>query len=193
MPEPQLLPIMLSRHTAHVVLRGLGLLVLCFAPAMAAPEVGNDAWTGRFPHTVEEARGRARLLHETVHGVLQVVHRDFFDPDERDSIPSDTLEEVFEVVEEYHGVNLRWLGVNAKTMDVEHEPKDQFERDAVKALASGDEAFERLERGRYRYAGAIQLHNQCLKCHVPNRTSLEDRTAGLVISMEVKSGDERKK
>ena len=30
---------------------------------------------------------------------------------------------------------------------------------------------------------AIHVGNQCLKCHVPQRTSLEDRKAAVVISM----------
>ena len=33
------------------------------------------------------------------------------------------------------------------------------------------------------YAGKVVLGNSCLKCHVPDRTSLEDRKAALVITM----------
>ena len=88
-------------------------------------EQGNDAKdaTDNLPTTVEEARGRARLLQETR---------------------------------------------------------------AVKVLSSGEKEYEAVENDRYRHAGAIRLHNVCLKCHVPNRTSLEDRAAGLVISMPIK-------
>lgn len=141
--------------------------------------------TATRPGTVEEARGRARLLHESFHGALQVMHRDFFDPDDRDRIPSATLEDVFEALARQFDVRLRWLGVNAKTMDVDHEPQDQFEEEAVTALASGQGEFEKVENGLYRFAGAIELQNQCLKCHVPMRTSLHSRTAGLVISMRL--------
>ncbi len=137
------------------------------------------------PTTVEEARGRARLLHESISGSLQLMHRDYFDPDDRDRIPSATLEEMFEAMNESFGVKLRWLGVNARTMDVDHEPQDQFERDAVAVLAKGKDEFERMEGKDYRFAGAIQLHNTCLKCHVPNRRSMEDRTAGLLIRMSL--------
>ena len=34
-------------------------------------------------------------------------------------------------------------------------------------------------------AAPITLTNHCLKCHVPDRKSTEDRTAGLIISMPV--------
>ena len=167
----------------------LSLLIFPLAIATASEPRSDDSGpaVASPPSTVEEARSRARLLHETVHGVLQVVHRDFFRPDERDMIPSNSMEEVFETLKEYQGVELRWLGVNAKIMDSDHEAQNEFEKEAVKALASGEEEFEAVEKGRYRFAGAIQLHNQCLKCHVPFRTSLEDRTAGLVINMSLKT------
>ena len=134
--------------------------------------------------TVQEARSRARLLHETLHGTLQVMHRDFFDPDEMDKIPSASLEDVFKELARKQGVKAHWLGVDGQTMNIEHLPQDDFEREAVKAISSGKKEFEAVEGNRYRHAGAIVLHNVCLKCHVPNRSSLEDRAAGLVISMK---------
>ena len=162
---------------------GLGLGSLSFAAP--GDEEGESAAAAP-PATVEEARARALLLHETLHGALQVMHRDFFRADERDVIPSASLEEVFEVLEDYHGVELRWLGVNARTMDSDHKPRDKFEEQAVQALAAGDSDFDAVEDGRFRFAGAIQLHNECLKCHVPHRTTLEDRMAGLLINIPLK-------
>ncbi len=147
--------------------------------------VTKKAADGKVPATVEEARGRARLLHETIHGTLQLVHRDFFDPDDRERIPSATLEEVFEDLAENRAVELHWLAVDGKTMNVDHKPRDAFEKKAVAALKSGKEEYEAVEDGRYRHAGAIVLHNVCLKCHVPNRKTLENRAAGLVISMPI--------
>lgn len=135
------------------------------------------------PGTIVEARGRARLLHETIHGTLQLVHRDFFDPNDHDFIPSATLEEMFKDLETRQKVEVRWLGVEGKTMNVDHKPADDFERKAADALRAGKAEFEMVENGKFRRAGVITLHNACLKCHVPNRTSLEDRVAGLVISM----------
>ena len=81
------------------------------------------------------------------------------------------------------GVELRWLAVEGKTMNVDHAPRDAFERKAAAALRAGAEEYEAVEEGRYRRAGAIVLHNACLKCHVPDRKTLEDRAAGLVIVM----------
>ena len=144
------------------------------------------------PATVDEARARAKLLHETIHGTLQVVHRDFFDEDNASMIPSASLEDVFHELSRSYGIDLKWLVVNADVVNVDHEAEDEFERNAVKALAAGKGQFEATENGRYRYAGPIRLASQCLKCHVKNRTTTEDRTAGLLISMPLKqtTGDE---
>jgi len=145
------------------------------------------------PQTKEEAKVRAQILHDTIHATLQFVHRDFFDPLEMDLIPSATLEEVFEEVEEKWAIEIRWLGVEGKTMNVDHKPRDKFEQKAVEALAKGEKEFETMEGRIFRRAAPIVLHNACLKCHVPDRTSLEDRVAGLVISMPLAKKGEAKK
>jgi len=82
-------------------------------------------------------------------------------------------------------VELHWLAVNGKAMRVDHRPQDKFEKEAVKALAAGKSEFSKLDGDIYRYVGAIRLSSRCLKCHVPSRTSLEDRIAGLVIGMPI--------
>ena len=137
--------------------------------------------------TMEEARARARLLHETIHGALQVMHRDFFHEDEKLRIPSRSLEDVFVELTRSHNVELRWLAVNTDAMNIDHNPKTEFEKYAVKALSSGEEEFELGANNIYRFAGTIRLSSVCLKCHVPNRTSTKDRAAALVISMPLKN------
>lgn len=141
-----------------------------------------EAARGSLPSTIEEARARARWMHELVHGALQVMHRDFFDEDavER-SLPSQSLDDVFAEMARSHAVEIRWLGGNANK-GKDHLPKDAFEEKAVAALISGKPEFEALEGGRYRFVGPIRMQNQCLKCHVRDRKSLEDRVAGLAIS-----------
>ena len=150
-----------------------------------AAESGSDPAVAKSspPATVAEARGRARLLHEAIHGALQVMHRDFFREDEGLTIPSRSLEDVFREMARSYQVELRWLAVNTDAMNVDHKPQTEFEQSAVRALASGKLEFEAAEASIYRHAGAVRLSSQCLKCHVPFRTSTKDRTAALVISM----------
>ena len=70
-------------------------------------------------------------------------------------------------------------------MNTDHLAETPFQLQAVEALKAGQEFHEQTESGIYRRAGAITLTNHCLKCHVPDRRSTENRTAGLIISIPV--------
>jgi hypothetical protein len=148
-------------------------------------ETINDATTVTFSHatSVAEARSRARLLHESIHGTLQVVHRDLFDDDDPQAIPSSSLKDVFHELTSEFQVEMKWLVVDTDVVNVDHQPGDAFEHAAVSALKRGQEHFEQFDAHRYRFAGSIRLGSQCLKCHVKRRSSNADRTAGLLISM----------
>lgn len=135
------------------------------------------------PVSIDEARARARLLHESLHATLQYVHREYYREDEGLKIPAVTLKGVFRDLEAAHKVKLRWLAVNARAMSVDHEPSEDFHKEAVKAIGEGQESFEAVENGVYRFAGAVVLHAECLKCHLPARTSNKPRSAALVISL----------
>ena len=50
----------------------------------------------------------------------------------------------------------------------------------------GEIEYEQIEANRYRYVGLVRLQNECLKCHVRDRTTLEDRVGGLAISFPMK-------
>ena len=165
------------------------LILACIAFSVFSASADDDKesadTSASKPASTEEARARARLLHEVIRGALQVMHRDFFDPDDKDRIPSSSLEDMFEVVEAEHGVKFRWLGVNAKTMSVDHRAEDDFEHAAVAALSKGALEHEATEGDTFRFVGTIRLHNTCLKCHVPHRKSLETRAAGLAITIPI--------
>lgn len=174
-----------------LLLFGLALLNSSNSPRAEAADAKTDAKPeGRvgadLPNDVAEARARAKLLHETLHGALQVMHRDFFREEEKLPIPSQSLEDVFEEVAKSQKVTLRWLVVNTDAMNVDHKAKSDFEKEAVRALASGEKSFESATGGDYRYAGAIRLSADCLGCHLPSRSSNKDRAAALVISMPLK-------
>ncbi len=133
-----------------------------------------------------EARGRAELLHESLHATLQAIHHRYFHEDEGIVIPAVTLKSVFRELARHRKVEVRWLAVNAQAMNVDHEPRDAFEKEAVKALAAGADSFESCQDGVYRRVGSITLHSECLKCHLPNRSSNDERLAGLLIAIPIK-------
>jgi hypothetical protein len=169
--------------------------------ASAVPVVGDEDQDSGRPLTRAadpvfrgnaEARLGAKMLHETIRGALQIMHRDFFDEDNAGAIPSASLEDVFDELSRGFGVELKWLVVNTDVVNIDHKPKDMFEQNAAKALAEGESHFESIEHGstpgedRYRYAGPIRLQSQCLKCHVKRRTDNQERVAGLLISMPLR-------
>jgi hypothetical protein len=133
-----------------------------------------------------EARRQAELLHESFHATLQAVHHQYFREDEGIVIPAVTLKRVFRELARHQNIEVRWLAVNAQAMNVDHEPRDEFEKQAVKALAAGADQFEQTEGGVYRRVGPIVLESDCLKCHMPTRTSVDERLAGLLIALPVK-------
>lgn len=144
---------------------------------------------GHLPGSIEEARGRARWMHEALHGALQVMHRDFFEEDDpQNSLPSQSLDDVFAELERSHSVKVRWLGVNANK-GKDHLPKDRFEEAAAAALAAGAPEYEAYDGRCYRYVGRVRIQNECLKCHLPDRTTLEDRVGGLAFSFPVAGPD----
>jgi hypothetical protein len=156
------------------------------SPAAApAQEDASQTATGAAepPRSIDEARGRARLLHETVHATLHYVHHAYFREDEGLKIPAATLEDVFKELESAHKVRLRWLAVNTRAMDIDHEPGDDFEKAAVKAIAGGAEYHETQEDRTYRFAGSITLASECLSCHLPARNSNDPRAAALAIAI----------
>lgn len=149
-------------------------------------EPQDSAENDNAPATVAEARARARMLHEAFHGALQVMHRDFFDENEKHRLPVKSLEDVFEEMASRQHVKLKWIAVDTKAMSIGHKPDTEFEHAAVKALSSGESEFESSEDGVFKFAGTVRLSAHCLKCHKPGRTSNEARSAGLVITMPLK-------
>ena len=161
----------------------VALLFVSLVPALPADE--PSVQEANRP-TAEEAPGRARLLHETVHATLQIVHHEYYREDEALELPAATMRKVFRELAQRQGVELRWLAVNAQAMNVDHGARDNFEKEAVQALAAGKAEFARPDGQNYRYAGRITLASSCLKCHLPNRTSNQDRAAALVMKMPLR-------
>jgi hypothetical protein len=135
--------------------------------------------------SVDEARGRARLLYETIQATLQVVHHEYYREDEKLPIPARALKKVFRELADRQKVEIRWLAVTGQAMNQDHLPQTDFEKKAVSAIASGAEEYELTDNGIYRHASVITLTSECLKCHLPNRTSTKSRAAGLVIVMPI--------
>lgn len=136
---------------------------------------------------VETARDRAKVLHGVYAATLEVMHDRYFH-DEKAIVPARALEDVFAELSRQSKVEARWISVNTKPMGVRHEPKGEFELLAAKAIAAGQDEFQRVENGRYYRAAPIPLSDGCVACHTGFFAAQPKtpRFAGLVISVPVK-------
>lgn len=175
----------MKRHAFALVCCNVTLFICWLSVLADEPQRATTFDTIPAATSVADARARAQILYRSVHGTLQVVHRDFFNEEDSHTIPSASLEDVFLELADHYDVRLKWLVVETDIVNVDHQPKDDFEKAAVQALKAGKTHHEAVEKNRYRFAGPIRLASQCLKCHVNRRTSTEDRTAGLLISMPI--------
>ncbi len=114
--------------------------------------------------TVAEARERAKLMHHIYAATLDVMHRHFFRRDQP-VLPARALEDVFAEMDRQTDIKARWISVNTKAMSIHHEPKNEFEKNAARAIAAGKGEFELVENGFYHRAGAIPLGAGCVSCH----------------------------
>lgn len=144
------------------------------------------------PLTVEAARQRAKLMHDIYETTLDVIHHRYFRGD-RATIPSVALEDVFTRMARQSKIKSSWIRVNAKTMNIDHNPKDEFEKQAVQAIRAGKGDYELVENGYYRRAQGIPLENACLVCHGTfGVTPKSQRFVGLVIEVPVKTANMKK-
>jgi Protein of unknown function (DUF3365) len=170
--------------------------VLCFAvglsvdsPVVATSEPKeNKKAVAAQPEgvTVAEARERAKLMHNIYAATLDVMHHHFFKRD-RSVLPARAMEDVFAEMEKQSNIKAGWISVNTKAMSIHHEPKNEFEKNAAKAITAGKEVFELVEGGFYHRAGAIPLGAGCVSCHTGffSKAPQTQRFAGLVISVPI--------
>ncbi|MDB5335853.1 MAG: hypothetical protein JWN70_1472 [Planctomycetaceae bacterium] len=156
------------------------------APPKEQPMQGEKGADAPPTIAVVEARERAKMLHEIYETTLRTIHSRYFKDNGSVPIPSRVMEDVFSRVSRKSTVTARWIAVNTQAMSLEHEPEDDFEKEAARTLGSGGQEFERIENGTYRRATPIILFDSCLKCHAPPPIRVTNaRYAGLVISMPV--------
>ncbi|QDU97146.1 c-type heme family protein [Lignipirellula cremea] len=133
---------------------------------------------------LEQARDRAKVMHELYAATLEVMHHRYFHGD-RAIVPARAMEDIFETIKQQSRAEARWISVNMQAMSIEHEPKTAFEKRAAKEIARGKEYFDTVEDGYYRRAGAIPLTGGCVSCHGGffKAQSKGAKFAGLVISL----------
>lgn len=169
--------------------------VLCFVVGANAvsplvptgqPKEKKRVDNGQNGVSVAEARERAKLMHNIYAATLDAMHHHFFRR-ERSVLPARALEDVFAEMDKQSNIKAGWISVNTKAMSIHHEPKNEFEKKAAKAIAAGQGEFEFVEDGVFHRAGAIPLGAGCVSCHTGffTKTPQTQRFAGLVISVPI--------
>ena len=160
--------------------------VWCFTAAFCAEPAGSEPKTTEQPEPpqVAAARERAKVMHDLYAVTLEVMHERYFHGD-RAMVPARALEDVFTEIKRQSRTEARWISVNMKPMSVSHEPKTVFEKRAAEEITAGKSAFEVIENGVYRRAGAIPLTGECVSCHEGffKESTKTPKFAGLIISV----------
>lgn len=136
--------------------------------------------------TVGAAREQARLMHDIYAATLEVLHDRYFHID-RAVLPARAMEDIFAEMKRQSQIETKWMAVNLKAMNINNEPKSEFELRAAKEIAAGKGEFEILENGYYRRAAAIPLAGGCVSCHggFAREQTRSPKFAALVISLPV--------
>ncbi len=136
--------------------------------------------------TVSVARERAKLMHDIYAATLEVLHDRYFHAD-RAVLPARAMEDIFAELKRQSRGEAKWMAVNLKAMNINNEPKSEFELRAAKEIGAGKGEFEILEDGYYRRAAAIPLAGGCVSCHggFAREQTRSPKFAALVISLPI--------
>jgi len=153
-------------------------------PKDGATAYSNPQQTPTSHLSVEAARERAQLMHRIYAATLDAMQHHYFHSNKA-VLPARAMEDVFAEVARSTQATARWISVNTKAMSIDHEPKTEFEKAAAAELSTGKPEFTLVEKGYYRYAGAIPLTDGCVSCHTGGfgKPAQTKRFAGLVISV----------
>src|SRR4051794_9075426 len=91
-----------------------GLALAIFGSGATPPDEPNKAAATSPRPSADEARERAKLLHDTIHDTLQIVHSRYYREDEGLPIPAAALKLVFQRLAGHTDVELHWLAVDTK-------------------------------------------------------------------------------
>jgi hypothetical protein len=164
----------------------VSMILLAVVLAKVVPVWGIEEKEGVAMATVEQARDRAKVLHETLHSTLKVIHRRYFHED-RAVIPARAMEDIFDEMKHEGHFEARWISVNLRAMGIDHEPATAFEKMAASELKGGKTEYETIEGDYYRRAATIPLKNGCIGCHEGGLRSSgsRDKFAALIISIKI--------
>ncbi len=132
----------------------------------------NDLYNSVMYETLEHARETVRMLDDVYKTYIILITEEYVD--DPSVLPAATLSKrVFEAMNKKGWYKTRLLDATGTPFNPDNNPKDDFEREAIEAMHSGRNYFERVEKieGKDYLRAATSVHavmKGCLACH-PSR------------------------
>lgn len=117
------------------------------------------------PMSPEEARRTVAMLDDAYQITLHAVHDWYPTRTGQPVVAATVVRKLQERMAELGWPRSHFLAVNALVMNPDHRPRDSFEKDAITALRSGDERYEKVVGSNLRVATALPLGGGCFSCH----------------------------
>lgn len=150
------------------------LLALTLSPVIAAGVIARShAAENDAAHPVKmslpQARQTVSMLNDLYVNAVVLTHGTYVK--DKGITPAATVaRKVFEAMDKKGWPKTRWLSTTGRPFNPDHNPKDQFEKDAVVALKKGQARFERVENGQLRVATLVPLVDKsCQMCHTKDK------------------------
>ena len=121
---------------------------------------------------LEHARKTVRMLDDLYKTYIVLITQEYVD--DPSVLPAATLSKrVFESMNKKGWHKARLLDATGTPFNPENNPRDEFERDAIKAMISGKTYFEKIEKieGKDHLRAVTSVHavmKGCISCH-PDR------------------------
>ncbi len=132
----------------------------------------DDLYRSIMYEKLEHARETVRILDDVYKTYIVLITSEYVD--DPSVLPAATLSKrVFEEMNKKGWHKTRLLDATGTPFNPENNPKDDFEREAIKAMHSGRNYFEKVEKieGKNYLRAATSVHavmKGCIACH-PNR------------------------
>jgi len=132
----------------------------------------NDLYTSVMYERLDHARETVRMLDDVYKTYIVLITAEYVD--DPSVLPAATLSKrVFEAMNKKGWYKTRLLDATGTPFNPDNNPKDDFEREAIKAMHSGRNYFEKVEKigGKDYLRAATSVHavmKGCIACH-PDR------------------------
>ncbi|HEU4751500.1 MAG TPA: DUF3365 domain-containing protein [Armatimonadota bacterium] len=170
-----------SRSLSRVIAAGSA---LALAGVLAVSSRAEQQTPAPVRMSLDQARQTVNMLNDLYVTTVVDVHSTYV-KDRGTPAAAVVARQVFEGMKAKGWPETRWLSTTGRPFNPKHNPKDQFERDAIVHLKKGEARFERVEDGKLRVATLIPLVDKsCAMCHTKDKVG--DPIGGLSYTVYLK-------